>query len=65
MSDTLRTDAKTAHDRAWRIYPQVNVEDGQARTVYIAGYLAGLEEGRKSPENSSGLQTGIHDTQRK
>lgn len=50
-AETLRTDAKTAWDRAWAIYPQVNVEDGQARVAFIAGYLAGLAEGRKQPEN--------------
>ena len=29
------------------------VQDGMARTVYIAGYLAGIEEGRKIAENKS------------
>lgn len=61
MSDTLRTDASAAWDQAWRIYPEVNVEDGIARTVFIAGYLAGVKAGR---ENSSGLSTGNHDTPR-
>ncbi len=36
MSDTLRADANAAWARAWRIYPEVNVEDGKAMGVYIA-----------------------------
>ncbi len=51
--DYTQADASAAWERAWRIYPETNVEDGMARTVYIAGYLAGIEEGKKIPENKA------------
>ncbi len=64
MSDTLRSDANAASARAWRIYPDTNVEDGMARTVYIAGYLAGIEEGKKKVDLCALQTTGNPDDQR-
>ncbi len=52
-AEITKDDANAAWEIAWRIYPATNVEDGTARTVYIAGYLAGLAEGRKAAEPKS------------
>ncbi len=61
--DYTQADANAAWERAWRIYPETTVEDGMARTVYIAGYLAGISEGRKKVDLCALQTTGNPDDQ--